>query len=253
MNPWTKQLHGEREPTQLSAGRAAKQCGQCGQWFSLPRCHAPRHQSCSIECGRARAGAAKAARKRPCETCGAPFTPRAYQIQQGGGRYCSQQCNKSYHKALTTPEAQAKSKATWRANLASGAIKILSGPDHPRWRGGLTATLARQDPEARRAQRRKYLAENPHKGREWFNNRRCRAGGKRLPKGYLAKLYDLQRGKCAICRTALGANYHTDHIVPLAKGGKHHKHNVQLLCGPCNVRKSAKDPIEFMQSRGFLL
>jgi hypothetical protein len=29
--------------------------------------------------------------------------------------------------------------------------------------------------------------------------------------------------------------------------------NVQLLCPPCNLKKHAKDPIQFMQERGFLL
>jgi hypothetical protein len=28
---------------------------------------------------------------------------------------------------------------------------------------------------------------------------------------------------------------------------------LQLLCRPCNLSKSARDPIEFMQERGMLL
>lgn len=42
-------------------------------------------------------------------------------------------------------------------------------------------------------------------------------------------------------------------IVPLAKGGSDGPENIQLLCAPCNRRKSAKDPIVFMQENGFLL
>jgi hypothetical protein len=33
----------------------------------------------------------------------------------------------------------------------------------------------------------------------------------------------------------------------------HTDFNVQLLCATCNLNKNAKDPIDFMQSRGFLL
>ena len=44
-----------------------------------------------------------------------------------------------------------------------------------------------------------------------------------------------------------------DHIVPLAKGGSDGPENIQLLCAHCNRRKSAKDPIVFMQENGFLL
>ena len=67
-------------------------------------------------------------------------------------------------------------------------------------------------------------------------------------------LMHAQRGKCAVCKTSIaGAPYHLDHIKPLARGGTNQRTNLQLLCPPCNLSKSAKDPIDFMQSRGFLL
>ena len=63
-----------------------------------------------------------------------------------------------------------------------------------------------------------------------------------------------QRGKCVVCKTAIAERpYHLDHIKPLARGGTNQKTNLQLLCPPCNLAKSAKDPIDFMQSRGYLL
>ena len=40
---------------------------------------------------------------------------------------------------------------------------------------------------------------------------------------------------------------------PLALGGSNDKANLQLLCPTCNAKKSAKHPIDFMQSRGLLL
>lgn len=72
--------------------------------------------------------------------------------------------------------------------------------------------------------------------------------------GIVSFLMKFQLGKCPVCKTSLaGNNYHLDHIKPLAKGGTNHRTNLQLLCPPCNLSKSAKDPIDFMQSRGFLL
>lgn len=67
------------------------------------------------------------------------------------------------------------------------------------------------------------------------------------------KLFILQRGLCPCCKQHLGADYHIDHIFPLALGGTNVDSNVQLLRSTCNLNKNAKHPVDFMQSRGFLL
>lgn len=87
------------------------------------------------------------------------------------------------------------------------------------------------------------------------HNRRARvknAFGK-LSVGLSAKLFALQRGKCACCGLPLGKDYHLDHIMPLALGGHNTDDNVQLLRKRCNLQKNKKHPVDFMQSRGFLL
>lgn len=66
-------------------------------------------------------------------------------------------------------------------------------------------------------------------------------------------LLKAQRGKCPVCSKALGRRYHVDHIVALSRGGSNGKENIQLLCPDCNMQKHCKDPISFMQSKGFLL
>jgi 5-methylcytosine-specific restriction endonuclease McrA len=72
--------------------------------------------------------------------------------------------------------------------------------------------------------------------------------------GVVEFLMKAQRSICPACRATLAkGNYHLDHIKPLARGGTNHQTNLQLLCPPCNLSKSAKDPIDFMQSKGFLL
>lgn len=69
----------------------------------------------------------------------------------------------------------------------------------------------------------------------------------------IQELLTLQRSSCATCRKALLKSYHVDHIEPLAKGGSNGKTNLQILCPTCNLKKGCRDPLEFMQSRGFLL
>ncbi len=66
-------------------------------------------------------------------------------------------------------------------------------------------------------------------------------------------LISMQRGKCACCRESIAVKYHVDHIVPLSAGGSNCRSNLQLLCPSCNLQKSNKNPIEFMQQKGFLL
>ena len=111
------------------------------------------------------------------------------------------------------------------------------------------------NPERYKAWLAKYLLSTMEKRRIYEHNRRARkhqAGGEISP-GLTERLMVLQKGLCPCCRKPLGNDYHMDHIIPLALGGSNGDNNMQLLRSECNLSKSAKDPIDFMQSRGFLL
>lgn len=114
---------------------------------------------------------------------------------------------------------------------------------------------------------KEYRAKNPDRNRLYcashkkevcanVQNREAkkRANGGVLSKGLAQKLFKLQRGKCACgCKQSIGDNYHLDHIMPIALGGFNTDENIQLLRATCNQEKHAKHPIDFMQSKGFLL
>jgi 5-methylcytosine-specific restriction endonuclease McrA len=117
--------------------------------------------------------------------------------------------------------------------------------------------------EWRIANRQRYLAynkawkkahpESKRVSRRIARRRReARVRGGSLRAADIKFLLKSQKGKCAVCRVKL-TRYDIDHVIPLAAGGLHDRHNVQLLCPDCNNRKGAKDPMEFMRSEGFLL
>lgn len=62
-----------------------------------------------------------------------------------------------------------------------------------------------------------------------------------------------QKKVCHWCGTGCAKSYHIDHIEPLSKGGVHELRNLCIACPQCNLRKSAKDPIEFARELGKLL
>lgn len=70
----------------------------------------------------------------------------------------------------------------------------------------------------------------------------------------IKNIFRMQRWRCAYCsiKIAKGA-MHVDHIVALSKGGSNGPRNLQILCIPCNLSKSAKDPIVFARQIGMLL
>lgn len=57
---------------------------------------------------------------------------------------------------------------------------------------------------------------------------------------------------CYWCGCKCPKKWHLDHYVPMSKGGLHAISNLVISCGPCNFRKSAKDPYEFAASVGRL-
>jgi len=110
------------------------------------------------------------------------------------------------------------------------------------------------NPEGRRNTLLKWQKKNPLKVRAHRKNYKARkrgAIGSHTAEEVLI-LFEKQKRCCAICKLAL-TEYDQDHIYPLSVGGSNWIGNIQLLCRACNQKKHAKDPIQFMQSIGFLI
>lgn len=77
--------------------------------------------------------------------------------------------------------------------------------------------------------RRRYLADQARGIREWVARNRHR----------LVRILSNRDGyTCRGCGTSSGLQ--VDHIQPVSRGGANNLSNLQLLCGTCNRRKSAK-------------
>jgi 5-methylcytosine-specific restriction endonuclease McrA len=110
-------------------------------------------------------------------------------------------------------------------------------------------------PEYQKERLAAWQAANPERVRAHTRNRSAlkrNAEGRHTAED-IQRIYKAQGGRCVCCKTKVGDKYHVDHIQPLSKGGSNWPANLQILCGPCNIRKLDKDPIEHMQSLGFLL
>lgn len=158
-----------------------------------------------------------------------------------------------YKKHPKTKEQQAASYAANKEKRRAYAAAYRAA--HPGKQAEYLSEYRKKNKEAANAASSAWRAANPLKRKVHHQNRRSaiRGNGGKLSCDIVPKLLSLQRGKCACCGINLGGKYHLDHITPLALGGKNEDANVQLLSPLCNLQKKAKDPIDFMQSKGFLL
>ncbi len=191
--------------------------------------------------------------QRPCVKCGA--------LSRDKSGNCKA-CHKAYRDAnkAKAKEYQREYYARNRERLMVEAARYLAenrGEINRREREKYRKAdhWREKNPDRHRAWLSEYLENNREARRIYEHNRRARkrfADGNISP-GLADRLFKLQKGLCPCCQRPLGRNYHMDHIVPLALGGSNEDSNMQLLRATCNLEKHAKHPIDFMQSRGYLL
>ena len=98
-------------------------------------------------------------------------------------------------------------------------------------------------------QREKYWTDPDTRARQiaWHHNKRAEqygVSGTLSANDYMTKL-KAQCGKCWYCGIELENNWHTDHRVPMSRGGHNTPENVVLCCAPCNQKKNHKLPHEW--------
>lgn len=125
-----------------------------------------------------------------------------------------------------------------------------------------TKRWALKNPEKAKAVYReariRWIAKNPEKYNQGLAVSRARRRVRLKDRGEykaedVARIFKLQKGRCAYCRIRVGDAYDVDHIIPISKGGMNTKDNIQITCGKCNGKKHNKDPVDFAQSMGLLI
>lgn len=103
--------------------------------------------------------------------------------------------------------------------------------------------------EKSRQNSKDWQKNNPEARKAITQTRRARkyGQGESFKKEDIINLEILQKDKCVYCNKTLNGQYHIDHIMPLKLGGNNSKDNIQLLCQPCNNRKSSKHPDAFLK------
>ena len=168
--------------------------------------------------------------------------------------------------------------ATNRRSREKNRDKVLEGKrewyrkakDCPEFRARLAAYSAatkdqkreydreyrKRDPERNLERARAWRKANPEKRAAIIHNysarRRAQTKGG-VSTAALAAWKSAAKKVCYWCGTRCASDHHVDHYTPLSRGGRHELDNLVIACGPCNLKKNAKDPLDFAREVGRLL
>lgn len=141
------------------------------------------------------------------------------------------------------PEREADRQRRWaEANPdRRQAIVRRSYERHAAERNAENRLWREQNPDKERERKQRYLREHPEVFRAKAARRRARAHDAFVEDVQPDEVLRRSDGACGICGQLIDpADFHVDHIVPLAKGGEHSYVNCQVAHPSCNARKGAR-------------
>lgn len=147
----------------------------------------------------------------------------------------------------------------WRTanpDKVAAAAKRWNAANPERLRARRSAAAQRHKDQRRISQRAWRLkSQDRHQASNRLRRARLAGSDGAFTAADIVALRDRQRNKCTNCLRSFGRKptYHIDHIVPVSRGGSNRITNIQLLCPGCNLRKRAKDPVQFARENGRLL
>lgn len=244
----------EYEPVQRKAAR----CIRCGTEYAQ---RGKDHLYCTDICRDAEKYVRRRARRRVgkslrCDYCGAPLPAR----KRSDTRWCDKTCAHKGDYLINTDRYKAAARQ-WRL----GNLEALKARATVYGKRNRKRIMARQA-EWVAANREKHAAYHRHYGRHWrvANPERTRnykqarrmreygnPGSIGVPLREWLRLVNRHGGRCAYCGERPEV-LHMDHVVPLARGGRHAIGNVLPACPPCNQTKAARFVVEWRHGRSAL-
>lgn len=177
---------------------------------------------------------------------------------QSACKTCRNLANKKYNNL--NQEKVALGKSRWRENnpeygkiwYQNNKEKVILSSRNWRKNNPEKAALNKKNwiaanPDKKSFYNRNWEKNNPEKVNEKAHRRRTRKyenGVFKVNDKFLKKLYS---SPCANC----GSMYmvEADHIIPIARGGRHSEGNMQPMCRACNSSKGAKFMYEWKRDK----
>lgn len=175
--------------------------------------------------------------------------------KDGGCTSCGKLRDGSHHSYCRACY-NAYKREKYRANSAAEVerSKAWNKANRERVAANMRAVRAR-DPEGQRARANAWRAANPGAAKNHDHNKRLRrlAATKGAIPGWQMEIVveTFSESACHYCGTR-SAPMTVDHVIPLARGGRHEIKNLVPACKPCNSAKHALPPEVFALRRGRL-
>ena len=182
--------------------------------------------------------------ERCCLECGASIEGRP-----ANTKYCNARCKVEFNREAVRASGRltkARARAKWTTEQkAEQYVKVREWQKaHPE----ALKRYAREDylrhTEKRVEKGKRWRAENPEaQRRNWIRSRDLRrarqrsADSRAVTNDERAGVLLANDGLCLYCNASPAVE--VDHIVPLARGGRHAIGNLAPSCGPCNRSKAA--------------
>jgi hypothetical protein len=173
----------------------------------------------------------------------------------------TRRAQQSVYDAAHREEAKARAKEWVRKNPDKAkAAKTAWYEANKEKKRSYDAAYRAENADKRRLQTQRYYTENKEAirawqaqyGKEWCNANRDKVNARTAKRRSMIlaaavslsddearRIKDLYRQSTLMTRMS-GMEYHVDHIIPLARGGKHHPDNLQILSATENRRKGAR-------------